>query len=336
MRKAFVFGKFMPFHKGHEAMIRFALTKCDFLSVLICVSNQETMPAVLRKSWLDETFRQEQRVEILTYHYDENILPSTSETSASVSEVWAAAFSELFPGYSILVTSEPYGDLVAGFMGIQHIPFDPERKHFPVSATMVRNNLNLAWSYLPGSVKATMVKKVVILGTESTGKTTLTGRLARHFHAAAVMEAGRDIVADSNDFSMDDLYTIATEHARRIQAADAPLLIIDTDIHITMSYGEYAFRQTMQIEENIFAINKADLYLYLDNDVPFVQDGTRIDEAARNELDLSHRHVLEKYGVNYELISGDWEERFEQAVVLINRLVNFRSQGANFSSVTHS
>ncbi|WP_343675258.1 AAA family ATPase [Chitinophaga sp.] len=336
MRKAFVFGKFMPFHKGHEAMIRFALTKCDFLTVLICVSDQETMPGVLRKSWLDETFRDEQRVEILTYHYDENILPSTSVTSASVSEVWAVAFKELLPDYSILVTSEPYGELVAGFMGITHIPFDPERKQFPVSATMVRNNLWQAWSYLPDSVKATMVKKVVILGTESTGKTTLTGRLAAHFNAAAVMEAGRDIVADSNDFSIDDLYAIATAHANNILAANAPLLIIDTDIHITISYGEYVFGQTIQIDDNIFAINKADLYLYLNNDVPFVQDGTRLDEAARNELDVSHRQVLEKHNIQCEVISGDWEERFEQAVGLINRLVNFRSQGANFSSVTHS
>ncbi|WPV70220.1 AAA family ATPase [Chitinophaga sp. LS1] len=336
MRKAFVFGKFMPFHKGHEAMIRFALTKCDFLTVLICVSDQETMPGVLRKSWLDETFRQEQRVEILTYHYDENILPGTSVTSASVSEVWAVAFKELLPDYNILVTSEPYGELVAGFMGITHIPFDPERKIVPVSATMVRNNLWEAWPYLPDSVKKTMMKKVVILGTESTGKTTLTGRLATHFNAAAVMEAGRDIVADSNDFSMHDLYAIATAHAARIKATDAPLLIIDTDIHITISYGEYAFGKKMQIENEIFSINKADLYLYMDNDVPFVQDGTRIDEAARNELDVSHRNVLEKYGIEYEVISGNWEERFEQAVGLINHLVNFRSQGANFSSVTHS
>lgn len=336
MRKAFVFGKFMPFHKGHEAMIRFALTKCDFLTVLICVSDQETMPAVLRKSWLDETFREEQRVEILTYHYDENILPSTSVTSESVSEVWAAAFRELLPGYTILVTSEPYGELVAGFMGITHIPFDPERKLFPVSATMVRHNLWEAWPYLPDSVKSTLVKKVVILGTESTGKTTLTGRLAAHFSAVAVNEAGRDIVEDSNDFSMDDLYTIAITHAGNIQAADAPLLIIDTDIHITISYGEYAFGQTMLVDQDIFAINKADLYLYLANDVPFIQDGTRMDETARNELDVSHRHILEKYGVQYAVISGDWEARFEQAVGLINRLVNFRSQGANFSSVTHS
>jgi len=336
MRKAFVFGKFMPFHKGHEAMIRFALTKCDFLTVLICVSDQETMPAVLRKTWIDETFKEEQRVEIVTYHYDENILPSSSVTSASISEVWAVVFKELLPDYSILITSEPYGELVAGYMGITHIPFDPERKQVPVSATMVRNNLWEAWPYLPDSVKATMVKKVVILGTESTGKTTLTGRLAAHFKAAAIMEAGRDIVENSHHFSMEDLYSIAAAHAKSIQAADAPLLIIDTDIHITISYGEFTFGQTIQIENYVFDINKGDLYLYLDNDVPFVQDGTRIDEAARNELDGSHRKVLEKYGIHYDVISGDWDERFEQAVGLINRLVNFRSQGANFSSVTHN
>lgn len=323
MRKAFVFGKFMPFHKGHEAMIRFALTKCDFLSVLICVSDKETMPAVLRKSWLDQTFLHEQRVEILTYHYDESVLPSTSVTSSAVSEVWAAAFKELFPDYSLVITSEPYGELVAAFMGIVHIPFDPQRKLFPVSATMVRNNLPEAWPYLPDSVKASMMKKVVILGTESTGKTTLTGRLAEHFHAGAIMEAGREVIDDSNDFTIEDLYTIAHVHADSIKAGDSPLLIIDTDIHITMSYGEFAFGHTMQVEEGIFAANKADLYLYLANDVPYIQDGTRLDEQARNKLDISHRQILEKHNIPYKLITGNWDERFTQSVSLIKTVMPF-------------
>jgi HTH-type transcriptional repressor of NAD biosynthesis genes len=45
MIKAFVFGKFYPFHKGHEAMINFALSKCDFLSVLVCSSDKEKTAA---------------------------------------------------------------------------------------------------------------------------------------------------------------------------------------------------------------------------------------------------------------------------------------------------
>lgn len=324
MRKGFVFGKFMPFHKGHEAMIRFALSHCDTVSVLVCCSNRETLPAALRQSWVETTFRDEPRVQVILYQYDERSLPNTSETSASVSAVWAEQFKLLFPDHKIVVTSEPYGDLVAGYMGITHIPFDMQKGRYPVSATKVRANLPATWVYLPESVRASLITKVVLLGTESTGKTTLTSRLAAHFNCGAVMEAGRDIVADSNDFGINDLYLIAKEHARRIDQqsiGDSPLLIIDTDIHITLSYGEYAFGAVLDIDHSILQRNKADLYLYLNNDAPYVQDGTRLAKEERDLLDLSHRRTLEKYGITYEEIKGDWDERFEQAVILVERLM---------------
>jgi HTH-type transcriptional repressor of NAD biosynthesis genes len=263
------------------------------------------------------------------YQYDERLLPNTSETSASVSAVWAEQFKLLFPDHTILVTSEPYGDLVAEYMGITHIPFDMQKSRYPVSATKIRANLPDTWAYLPDSVKSFLVTKVVLLGTESTGKTTLTSRLADHFNTGAVMEAGRDIIADSNDFGINDLYLIAAEHASRIDrqaTGKSPLLIIDTDIHITLSYGEYAFGTVLDIDKAIYESNRADLCLYLNNDVPYVQDGTRLGEDERNQLDLSHRRVLAKHGVAYEEIKGDWEERFEQAVVLIEQLMERRME----------
>ncbi|MBO9728695.1 MAG: AAA family ATPase [Chitinophaga sp.] len=324
MTKAFVFGKFMPFHKGHEAMIHFALSHCDVLTVLICCSTQERLSAGLRKSWLDSTFHDNPRITIHTYVYDETLLPNTSETSAAVSEVWAAAFKQLVPDHQLVVTSEPYGELVAGFMGITHIPFNPERNLFPVSATQVRTDLPAAWAFLPDAVKSSLATKVVLLGTESTGKTTLTEKLSRHFNASAVMEAGRDIVADSNDFGISDLYLIAATHAARIrqmETGSSPLIIIDTDIHITLSYGEYAFGKTLDIDPVIYQANQADLYLYLNNDVPYFQDGTRLSEAERNLLDLSHRRILDSRRIPYEEITGNWEERFEKSVQLIEALL---------------
>lgn len=324
MNKAFVFGKFMPFHKGHEAMINFALSACDFLTVLVCCSDQEPIPATLRQSWLEDTFRHIPQIEILTYCYDEQLLPNTSETSAAVSEIWAAQFKTLFPDYNIVVTSEPYGDLVAGFMGIRHIPFNIEKNLYPISATNVRADLLNTWAYLPDAVKASLVTKVVLLGTESTGKTTLTRKLATHFKAGAVMEAARDIVADSNDFNTDDLYLIAATHAagiRQMALGESPLLIIDTDIHITLSYGEYAFGETLQIDQGTWQANKADLYLYLNNDVDYVQDGTRLSETERNRLDLSHRRTLDKFSIPYEEITGNWEERFKKSVKLVEQLL---------------
>lgn len=335
MRKGFVFGKFMPFHQGHEAMIRFALSHCDTLSVLICCSNKETLPAAVRQSWVRDTFRDEPRVKVQVYQYDEHALPNTSETSASVSAVWADQFKILVPDHTIVVTSEPYGELVAGYMGITHVPFDMQKSQYPVSATKIRANLPDTWKYLPDSVKRSLVTKVVLLGTESTGKTTLTGKLAAHFSCSAVMEAGRDIIADSNDFGIKDLYLIAAEHAARIDKMSigvSPLMVIDTDIHITMSYGEYAFGTVLDITPAIYDSNKADLYLYLNNDAPYVQDGTRLGEEERNQLDLSHRRILEKYGVTYEEIRGDWEQRFEQAVILIEQLMQRKME--NWRSFT--
>jgi HTH-type transcriptional repressor of NAD biosynthesis genes len=85
------------------------------------------------------------------------------------------------PDYSLLITSEEYGNFVATFMNIQHIAFDIPKKLFPVSATAVRNDLFANWKFLPDSVKPDFAIKVVILGTESTGKTTLTEEAFKAF-----------------------------------------------------------------------------------------------------------------------------------------------------------
>lgn len=324
MVKAFVFGKFLPFHKGHEAMIRFALTKCDKLSVLICVSDQEKIMGAVRKEWIRKTFSEEENISIEILNYLESELPNTSESSQAVSQIWSKIFLEKFPGHSIVVTSEPYGNYVANCMGIQHIPFDPPRNQVPVSATKVRNHLFDYWHFLPDAVKSFFAIKVVLLGTESTGKSTLTRQLALHYDATAVEEAGRDLVPDSSDFKFDTLLLVANEHACRIDAAttgSAPLLLIDTDIHITISYAEFCFQKILQVSGAIYASNRADLYLYLNNDVPHIQDGTRMSRSERNLLDRSHRKILKDHHINYVEIKGTYDQRFQKAIEAIDKLL---------------
>lgn len=327
MVKAFVFGKFMPFHKGHEAMIRFALLHCDFLCVLVCCSNKETIPCNVRKQWIEETFTGIQNIEIRVLEYTEDELPNTSATSTTVSKIWAEKFMQIFTGYSLVITSEPYGELVAGFMGIKHINFDEARNLVPVSASAIRNDIVSNWHFLPASVKPYFAVKVVILGTESTGKSTLTENLARHYQCTIVTEAGRDLIPDSNGFVFDDLYKVAAEHARRIGAAvkgDSALVIIDTDIHITKSYARFAFDAELVVADDIYNANKALLYLYLSNDVDFFQDGTRLYEEQRNLLDASHRLILKEHNIAIVEINGNWQQRFEQAVEAIDAVVAAR------------
>lgn len=329
MIKAFVFGKFLPFHKGHEAMINFALTKCDFLTVLICCSDKENISDLVRKTWIDKTFVNEKRIEIRTFNYLESELPNSSESSEIISEIWAAVFKKELPDYSLLVTSEPYGEFVAKQMNIKHIPFDPLRNSIPVSASFIRNDFFSYWNYLPNSVKTDLALKVVILGTESTGKTTLTEKLAQFFGCSSLPEAGRELISDSNSFTMNDLHLVAKEHAKRIENAvvgESPLVIIDTDIHITKSYSEYTFGAKLEVSDAIYQTNKAALYLYLHNDVEYVQDGTRLSEVERNLLDLSHRQVLTEHQIKIVEIKGDWNDRFEKAVEQINKLVSDNKQ----------
>ena len=324
MVKAFVFGKFLPFHKGHEAMINFALSKCDLLTVLVCCSDKENISDTVRSSWIEKTFENEKKVEVRTFNYLESELPNTSVTSESVSKIWADIFKKLLPDYSLLITSEEYGNFVAVFMNIQHIPFDIPKKLFPVSATAVRNDVFNNWKYVPDSVKPDLLLKVVILGTECTGKTTLTEKLAKHFNCSFVSEAGRDIIANSNSFTVDDLYLVETEHSKRIDEsilADSPLVIIDTDIHTTKSYSLFTFEKELEISTDIYNSNKANLYLYLNNDVEYLQDGTRLSETERNLLDLSHRQVLTEHKIDIVEIKGDWDVRFEKAVEQINKLI---------------
>lgn len=325
MRKGLVFGKFLPFHKGHEAMIRFALTHCDFLLVLICVSDKEDIPGVKRYEWLANTFNNDPNIEIQLFDYKEEELPNSSESSEEISKVWAEVFTRTLPEYKVLVSSEPYGEYVARYMNILHIPFDPGRTIVPVAASSIRRNLIDYWEFLPDSVKPFFVLKVVILGTESTGKTTLTQKLANHFNCIQVTEAGRDLIENSNQFEYSDLEKVAIEHARRIENSmigNHPLLIIDTDIHITQSYSRFVFNRSLETAPAIYAVNKANLYLYLDKDAPYIQDGTRLDESQRDLLDESHRSILDQAGIRYITIRGNWEERLEEAIKSVNSLLS--------------
>ena len=329
MVKGFIFGKFIPFHKGHEAMINFALKNCDFLTVLVCCSDKENIPSKTRKNWIEDSFKLTQNIEVKIFNYREDELPNTSESSQEISKLWSKIFKELCPAYELVITSEEYGDYVAEHMGIKHIPFDINKQLYPVSATAVRNNLFENWNFLPQSVKPYFAIKVVILGTESTGKSTLYENLVKHYSCSGVKEAGRDLIANSNEFKFDDLNLVASEHAKRINKKKygvSPLIIIDTDIHTTMSYAKFIFNKELQVADKVYNSNKADLYLYLNNDVEYIQDGTRLSESDRNLLDLSHRKILKEKNIKFVEINGNWTQRFEKTLKEIDLIIKEKIQ----------
>ncbi len=305
-------------------MIRFALQHCDALTVLVCCSDREPIACDTQANWIRETFAGEPDVNVVTYHYSEADLPNTSESSVEVSRIWSEIFLELLPDQKLLITSEPYGEFVAEFMGIRHVGFDLNRKLFPVSATAIRSDLLANWEYLPDSVKPYFCIKVTILGTESTGKTTLATALAKHYGCGLVLEAARGIIESSKSFDMDLLHHVAIAHAAAIEQASRghhPLIMLDTDLITTKSYARLMLHQELVVAPEIESANHCRGYLYLCHDVPHVQDGTRLEREECALLDRAQRALLTELQIDFGEISGNWENRLEQAIKAIDTLL---------------
>jgi HTH-type transcriptional regulator, transcriptional repressor of NAD biosynthesis genes len=304
MKNGLVIGKFCPLHNGHLLLINFAKKHCENLKVAVCSTEGEKFSGEIRKNWILEATNKTVTVDIL--NYDSKILPNTSVSSKEVSKLWAQKFKELFPETEVIFTSEQYGDYVAGFMNIKHIKFDEARKVAPVSASAILSSPFLYWDYIPEVVRPSFVKKICIAGTESTGKSTLTQRLANYFHTNYVAEAGRDIVPVSNECRQEDLLTIAEVHAKEIikQTLSADkILFLDTDLRITKSYSQFLFNSNLVVDDWIETANKCDLYIFLESDCEFVQDGTRLSYCNK--------------GLPLVFIDGSWDNRFEKAVSVI-------------------
>lgn len=171
------------------------------------------------------------------------------------------------------------------------------------------------------------MKTICLHGPESTGKSTLATHLAAHLGCEIVPEYGRAYCEEHGiDSSMHDLVIIAQRTAAMIEGARARArqwLIVDTDPVMTAVWAEMMHgRQDAWFSR--FA-DYADLYLLLDIDLPWVDDGLRFYGAPADRqrfFDLS-RAELERRKLDWSLVSGDGDARFDAALdaVMSNRRV---------------
>lgn len=323
MKKGLVFGKFMPLHHGHFALINFALQHCDHLFIILCYTEKEPIEGAIRNRCLHGSFDTNSTITIVSFQYDESVLPNTSVPSRHASELWANAFKSLVPDVDIVFTSEDYGAYVAEFMSIQHILFDKARSTIPVSASEIRSNPFYYWHFIADKAKPWFVKKIALVGSESTGKSVLTERLAKQFDTSFVPEMARDIIEKTNDCTPGDLYKIANLHAKAIVAkimVANKLLFVDTDLTITKSYSRFLFGEELIVEPWIEEANKFDLYFFLEPDCEYIQDGTRLSLNDRNALSLHHKSYFEDQGNKLISIAGEWDDRFQKMVNTIEQI----------------
>ena len=163
-----------------------------------------------------------------------------------------------------------------------------------------------------------MTKRICLHGPESTGKSTLATRLAAHYGCEVVPEYGRAYCeGHGTDIGMAELVHIAeTQDAmnRAAAARKGERVLFDTDPLITAVWAEMMFGTRDPWFDRFTGF--ADLYLLLDIDLPFVEDGLRVyaaPEQRRHFFELC-KAELENRGVAYALIRGEGDSRFSAAL----------------------
>jgi NadR type nicotinamide-nucleotide adenylyltransferase len=180
-------------------------------------------------------------------------------------------------------------------------------------------------------VKSTDLKKIVIIGPESTGKSTLCEQLAQHYDASWCPEFAREyLLTNGMNYSYNDLLTIARgqvameeEYSQSAVGSRQSLLFIDTDMYVMKVWCEFVFGKCHKWITDRIAERKYDLYLLCNIDLPWVKDELREypDLVTREKLYHIYKNLLSNQPVPWADISGNYDERLEKAITAVNKIL---------------
>lgn len=190
-----------------------------------------------------------------------------------------------------------------------------------------------------------MIKKVVVIGPESTGKSSLCEQLANHYKTEWVKEYAREyLLTNGTEYNYDNLLEIAKGQFALEKAAiqlvenkikksgdnnttsaanDLPeIVLIDTNMYVLKVWCEFVFEKCHPWILNQIVENSYDLYLLCDIDLPWVKDELREypEVGIREKLYHHYKDLLINQSTPWVNISGNYQQRVEIAVNAIDSI----------------
>jgi len=338
-------GKFFPPHRGHLYQIIHAATKCKMLYVVVSDSEilamdkcrEDHLPYVELKTralWISLELQNIDNIKVVML--DETGIQPYPDGSPS----WCEMLTNLIPEkIDVIFGGEiEYKDTFMKHLpGINYVVYDYARSRYPVSGTEVRMDYLKYWDYMLGSARSFFARRVLITGTESCGKTTLTKYLAKIFYTSWSEEYGRyystEYLGGNEDlFSIDDFTKIAwiqnQQDEKALKGANK-ICFFDSDAVVTQYYCELYTGQTNAIVESFVNPQKYDLVLLMGPQVGWVSDGFRF-KGEPNERERLHKKLYYMYkdrGFGDKLVEineTNYSSRLARAVDYADKLVAHR------------
>lgn len=163
--------------------------------------------------------------------------------------------------------------------------------------------------------------KIVVIGPESTGKSTLSAALAAALDADWVPEYARSYLEGiGREYREEDLFKIARGQLSAEESqATGPYLICDTDLYVLKVWSEAKYGRCHRKILEWIAVARADFYLLTDIDMPWADDPLREhpQPAERSYFYHQYKDIVQNSGTPFAIISGNEEARLAQALNVI-------------------
>lgn len=327
---AVIITSFLPVHEGHLFLVEFARKFAGQVTLMMASAESSSIFRAQRRSWVAQLWPQLNALEV--------------DASISGEEVqkWTDAIAELGLEVDCLFAPERFGLRLAEELGVDLMVIEPTVASVELESQAILKSPADHWERLPGPVTASLIRRVCVFGPESTGKTTLCEKLARHFQTVTVPEYSRlylEKKSENSDYEKCDVLIVARgqqalEHVYSRRARR--VLFADTDMLTTKIWSDWLFDETDPWIEEALKDQQYDLYLLCAADVPWVEDEVRYLPDDRQNFERACEQELKRHRRRYLKLEGDWEIRFEKAVRAVEKLLDEPPEPLRASTLSHS